>query len=201
MFYYISGTLAHRETGFAVLDCGGVGYRLTVSQNTLAALDPLLGKPAKLFTHLAVREDDIELFGFFTEDELHTFRLLTGVSGIGPKAAMGVLSAFTPDGLVRAVGGEDIKAISRANGIGAKGAARIVLELKDKLSFAVPSAARTENAKPAPSFGGQIQEAAEALAALGYGRSEISAALSKIDASGMESGEIIRAALAQFMKG
>lgn len=99
MFYYISGTLAHRETGCAVLDCGGVGYRLTISQNTLAALDPLLGKPAKLFTHLAVREDDIELFGFFTEDELHTFRLLIGVSGIGPKAAMACSPLLRPAAL------------------------------------------------------------------------------------------------------
>lgn len=203
MFYYISGTLAHREPGFAVLDCGGVGYRLTVSQNTMAALDTLQGKSAKLYTHMAVREDDVELFGFFTEDELHTFRLLTGVSGIGPKAAMGVLSAFTPDGLARAVSGEDVKAISKANGIGAKSAARIVLELKDKLSFtaAGSAAAVPQNTSAAPSGSGSMREAAEALAALGYGRSEINAVLTKIDASKMEAGEIIRAALAQFMKG
>lgn len=203
MFYYISGTLAHREPGFAVLDCGGVGYRLTVSQNTMAALDTLQGKSAKLYTHMAVREDDVELFGFFTEDELHTFRLLTGVSGIGPKAAMGVLSAFTPDGLARAVSGEDVKAISKANGIGAKSAARIVLELKDKLSFAaaISTAAAPQNTSAAPSGSGAMHEAAEALAALGYGRSEINAVLAKIDASKMEAGEIIRSALAQFMKG
>ena len=203
MFYYISGTLAHREPGFAVLDCGGVGYRLTVSQNTMAALDTLQGKSAKLYTHMAVREDDVELFGFFTEDELYTFRLLTGVSGIGPKAAMGVLSAFTPDGLARAVAGEDVKAISKANGIGAKSAARIVLELKDKLSFTATdsTAAVTKNVSSASSGNGAMYEAAEALAALGYARSEINAVLAKIDTSKMEAGEIIRAALAQFMKG
>lgn len=203
MFYYISGTLAHRESGFAVLDCGGVGYRLTVSQNTMAALDTLQGKSVKLYTHMAVREDNIELFGFFSEDELHTFRLLTGVSGIGPKAAMGVLSAFTPDGLARAVSGEDVKAISKANGVGAKSAARIVLELKDKLSFGASDStvAVTKNASAASNGSGAMHEAAEALAALGYGRSEINAALAKINVSEMESGEIIRAALAQFMKG
>ena len=203
MFYYISGTLAYRESGFAVLDCGGGGYRLTVSQNTMAALDTLQGKSVKLYTHMAVREDNIELFGFFSEDELHTFRLLTGVSGIGPKAAMGVLSAFTPDGLARAVSGEDVKAISKANGVGAKSAARIVLELKDKLSFGASDStvAVTKNASAASNGSGAMHEAAEALAALGYGRSEINAALAKINVSEMESGEIIRAALAQFMKG
>ena len=137
MFYYVSGILAHREPGFAVIDCGGVGYRLTVSQNTLAALDRASARESKvkLYTYMAVREDDVELFGFYTEEELTTFRQLIGVSGIGPKAAMGVLSAFTPDGLARAVCTEDVKAIAKSNGVGAKGAARIVLELKDKMSY------------------------------------------------------------------
>ena len=138
MFYYVNGMLAHKEPGFAVIDCGGVGYRLTVSQNTLAALDRASARESKvkLFTYMAVREDDVELFGFYTEEELTAFRQLIGVSGIGPKAAMGVLSAFTPDGLARAVCTEDVKAIAKSNGVGAKGAARIVLELKDKMSYA-----------------------------------------------------------------
>ena len=204
MFYYLNGILAHKEPGFAVLDCGGVGYRLTVSQNTLAALDRASARSdkVKLYTYMAVREDDIELFGFYTSEELDTFKLLIGVSGIGPKAAMGVLSAFTPDGLARAVCTEDIKAISKSNGVGAKGAARIVLELKDKISYAgseeieMPS---TAAAPAAPSTG--LAEAAEALVALGYARSEVNAVLSKLNTAGLSSGEIIRAALAQFMKG
>ena len=203
MFYYISGTLAHREAGLAVIDCGGVGYKLTVSQNTLSELDRASSRTdkAKLFTYLAVREDDIELFGFYNEEELSTFKLLLTVSGIGPKAAMSILSAFTPDGLAKAVATEDTKAISRANGIGAKSAARIVLELKDKLSYT--DSADTVSVKTvtaAPKSSSKLTEAAEALMALGYSRAEVNNVLAKINTAGLESGDIIRLALAQFMK-
>lgn len=205
MFYYISGMLAHREPGFAVIDCGGVGYRLTVSQNTLAALDRASARESKvkLYTYMAVREDDVELFGFYTEEELTAFRQLIGVSGIGPKAAMGVLSAFTPDGLARAVCTEDVKAIAKSNGVGAKGAARIVLELKDKMSYAGGDAETPrETAAPAQTAkSAGLAEAAEALTALGYARAEVNAVLAKLNTAGMASGDIIRAALAQFMKG
>lgn len=203
MFYYLSGILAHREAGFAVIDCGGVGYKLTVSQNTLSDLDRAASKESKvkLFTYLAVREDDVELFGFYTEEELATFKLLLTVSGIGPKAAMGVLSAFTPDGLAKAVSTEDTKAISRANGIGAKGAARIVLELKDKLSYSTSDSAESvKTSTSASKSSSKLTEAAEALGALGYSRAEINSVLAKLNTSGMEAGDIIRAALAQFMK-
>ena len=203
MFYYISGILAHREAGVAVIDCSGVGYKLTVSQNTLSELDRGASRTdkVKLFTYMAVREDDVELFGFYTEEELDTFKLLLTVSGIGPKAAMGVLSAFTPEGLAKAVTTEDTKAISRANGIGAKGAARIVLELKDKLSYAGDvSAAPVKMGGAAPKSNSKLTEAAEALTALGYSRAEVNSVLAKISTDGMESGDIIRAALAQFMK-
>lgn len=204
MFYYLSGILAHREPGLAVLDCGGVGYRLTVSQNTLAALDraSVRSDKVKLYTYMAVREDSVELFGFYTSEELDTFKLLIGVSGIGPKAAMGVLSAFTPEGLARAVCAEEVKAIAKSNGVGAKGAARIVLELKDKMSYSGGEEPQTATASPssaaAPSAG--LAEAAEALVALGYARGEVNTVLSKLDTAGLPSGEIIRAALAQFMK-
>lgn len=204
MFYYISGILAHREAGLAVIDCGGVGYKLTISQNTLAELDRISSRAdkVKLFTHMAVREDDVELFGFYTEEELATFKLLLTVSGVGPKAAMGVLSAFTPDGLARAVTTEDTKAISRANGIGAKGAARIVLELKDKLSYvdSGDAAISVKASTAAPKSSSKLAEAAEALTALGYSRAEVNSVLAKINTEKMESGDIIRAALAQFMK-
>ena len=203
MFYYLSGILAHREAGVAVIDCGGVGYKLTISQNTLSALDrsSVRCDKVKLYTYMAVREDDVELFGFHSEEELATFKLLLTVSGIGPKAAMGVLSAFTPEGLARAVTTEDTKAIARANGIGSKGAARIVLELKDKLSYANDTdTAPLQTVTATPKKSSHLTEAAEALTALGYSRAEVNAVLAKINTSGMESGEIIRAALAQFMK-
>lgn len=205
MFYYLSGELALTDVSTAVIDCGGVGYKLTVSQNTMSALDRTArGGKVKLYTHMAVREDDVELFGFYSTEELDAFRLLIGVSGIGPKAAMGVLSAFTPDGLARAIFSEDTKAISKANGIGAKGAARIVLELKGKFSADVSPLSTNAAGAPASTpaaAGGTLTEAAEALLSLGYSRPEINAALAKIDAAGKDAGEIIRLALAQFMKG
>lgn len=204
MFYYLSGILAHREAGMAVIDCGGVGYKLTVSQNTLSALDRANAEKVKLFTHMAVREDDVELFGFYTEEELGTFKLLISVSGIGPKAAMGVLSAFTPDGLARAVANEDAKMIAKANGIGAKGAARIVLELKDKLKYSgteSPASPKAAAAVGTVTKSGALGEAAEALSALGYGRAEINGVLAGLKTDGLAAGEIIRMALAQFMKG
>lgn len=205
MFYYLSGELALTDVSTAVIDCGGVGYKLTVSQNTMSALDRTArGGKVKLYTHMAVREDDVELFGFYSTEELDAFRLLIGVSGIGPKAAMGVLSAFTPDGLARAIYNEDTKAISKANGIGAKGAARIVLELKGKFSADVSPLSTDAVGAPASApaaAGGTLTEAAEALLSLGYSRPEINAALAKIDAAGKDAGEIIRLALAQFMKG
>ena len=113
MFYYLNGTVALIGQGFVALDVGGVGYKLTVSDNTLSSLS--VGREAKLYTHLAVREDDVELFGFGDEAELNTFKLLINVSGIGPKNAVSILSNFTPDEFAVAVISEDTKSISRSN--------------------------------------------------------------------------------------
>lgn len=206
MFYHISGAYVHREENFAVIDCGGVGYKLTVSANTQTALGaPEEGRRVKLYTHLAVREDDIELFGFYTEAELDTFRLLIGVSGVGPKAAMAILSIMTPEKLALAVSTEDAKAISRANGVGGKTAARVVLELRDKfqgLSFsgAAGMAAPVISATPVAKKDGPMSEAAEALSMLGYKQSEILDALRRIDTAGKSTEEIISAALKFFAK-
>ena len=109
MFYYLDGTLAEREAGLAVIDCGGVGYGLTVSLTTSDALSSKVGARVKLYTYLQVKEDGMELFGFRDKDELDCFRLLIGVSGVGPKAAMAVLSIFTPDRFRLAVCTEDTK--------------------------------------------------------------------------------------------
>ena len=134
MFYYLKGELVHRDTNFCVIDCGGVAYRLTVSLSTLSHLVGKDGTTVKLYTYLAVREDGVELFGFGSNEERASFNQLTSVSGIGPKVAMSVLSTFTPDRLALAICTEDVKAIAKAPGIGAKTAARIVLELRDKIS-------------------------------------------------------------------
>ncbi len=200
MFYHIVGEYIHYEDSFAVIDCAGVGYRLTVSRHTAEALGaPGEGRREKLFTYLQVREDGVELFGFYTQAELDSFRLLISVSGVGPKAAMAILSLLSPDKLAFAIATEDTKLISRANGVGAKTAARIVLELRDKFkSFASTgtSVGRMPVANAAPvTAGGKLGEAMEALAVLGFTSAEATNALRGIDTSAMSVEEIINAAL------
>ena len=202
MFYYLRGTLAHVESGLAVLDVGGVGYSLTISGTTQSALPSrsLSDSPeVKLYTYLAVREDGIELFGFATEHEKETFEMLIGVSGVGPKAALSILSAMTPEKFALAVCSEDRKSISSANGIGPKTAARIVLELKDKLlketggNFsALPDVGE---APSAPINRGKLSEALDALMVLGYNRSDAMNILKGLDSENMTVEELIRTAL------
>ena len=134
MFYYISGKLAKLDGTFAVVDAGGVGFKMTISKSTYYRLSGNNEAPTvKLYTYMAVREDGTELFGFASEEELSAFKLLITVSGVGPKAAISILSTLTPEKLALAICTEDKKAISQANGIGAKTAARIILELHDKI--------------------------------------------------------------------
>lgn len=202
MFYYLNGTLAVLEMPIAVIDCGGVGYQLTVSNVTAALLGEKIGKTVKLLTHLAVREDGVELFGFISREERETFMKLTSVSGIGPKAAMSILSTMTPDDLALAIASEDTKAIARAPGIGAKTAARVVLELKDKItkdmmSTSAQSLGSTPAAMPT---GGALADATEALMALGYDKNTILTALKGVDAKGADAGTLIRLALKKLAR-
>ena len=205
MFYYICGELAYRDLNTCVIDCGGVGYKLTVSQITSQELGASLGKKSKLFTHLAVREDGIELFGFGSNEERHAFNLLTGVSGVGPKAAMSILSIMSADRLAMAICTEDIKGISKAPNIGAKTAARIVLELKDKVakdflpSSAIEKTAGSTGATAQHVSTGNLAEATEALIVLGYDRSSVIKALGGIDPS-LDVGMIIKAALKKLAR-
>ena len=203
MLYYVSGQVALLEPGLAVIDCGGVGYKLTVSAVTAASLAGEEGKTVKLFTHLAVREDGVELFGFFDYAELEAFRHLTSVSGIGPKAAMAILSILTPTDLAIAVSTEDVRAIAKANGVGNKTAARVVLELKDKLAAELPlaavKAAATPTAKSALTTQA-MKDAHSALSMLGYKAAEINEVLKALDASGMTTEQIITAALRRMGK-
>ncbi len=204
MFYYLQGELAHREANICVIDCSGVGYKLTVSYITSEALVSKLGKNVKLFTHLAVREDGIELFGFGSYEEKECFNRLTAVSGVGPKAAMSILSTMTPEKLALAICTEDTKAIAKAPGIGAKSAARIVLELKDKMSKDmlnnnIISAGKSQSAADfVPSS--NLSEAAEALSVLGYDKNTALNALKGIDVSDKDVGEIIRLALKKLSR-
>jgi Holliday junction DNA helicase RuvA len=207
MFYYISGKLAHLDPAFAVIDAGGVGYKLTISGTTHASMPHHLttneAPTVKLYTYMAVREDGIELFGFMSEDELSSFKLLLSVSGVGPKAAISILSELTPAKLAIAICSDDKKAISRANGIGPKSAARIILELKDKLKGQTfidteGSISAEELNVSLPS--GKKKDAEDALTVLGYSRSEASAALRTIDTESLEVDEIIRQALKKLMR-
>lgn len=207
MFYYISGKLVRLEPTFAVVDVGGVGYKLTVSGTTYDAMPPRsVSEPPKvtLYTHLAVREDDMELYGFATQAELSSFRLLLTVSGVGPKAALAVLSLLSPEKFALAVCTDDRKTISRANGIGPKTAARIILELKDKMlkesGGAIPDGGAVSSAPAAPAGRGKRNEAVDALIVLGYSRPEALTALKSVDTEHLELEAIIRAALKNLMK-
>ena len=202
MFYYISGELTYKDLNTCVIDCGGVGYKLTVSQITSGELASSLGKKAKLYTHLAVREDGIELFGFGSEQERACFNNLTTVSGVGPKAAMSILSVMTPADLSVAICTDDKKAISRAPGIGPKTAARIILELKDKLGKDISSADIPSSMPSAPVAQGDenLRDAYEALTMLGYDKSTINSAIKGIDTRAKDAGEIIRLVLAKLSR-
>ncbi|MBP3314360.1 MAG: Holliday junction branch migration protein RuvA [Clostridia bacterium] len=209
MFYYINGKLAHLDPTFAVLDVGGVGYKLTISGSTHSAMPPHLSvseaPTVKLFTYLAVREDDIELFGFASEEELSSFKMLISVSGVGPKAALSILTQMTPQKLAIAICTDDKKAIAKANGIGPKTAARIILEFKDKLqkeAIAEADLSSSADDELVAAIGGSSKkrDAEDALAVLGYSRSEASAALRSIDIDNLELDEIIRLALKKLMR-
>ncbi len=205
MFYYVCGKLALLDPVFAVIDAGGVGYKMTITQTTYATLHQnSSSESAKLFTYLAVREDGIELFGFASNDELDAFKLLITVSGVGPKAAVSILSQLTPKKLFLAICTDDKKSISQANGIGPKTAARIILELKDKISknteFASSDSLSVDTNEPIPLATNKLSDAMEALIALGYSRNEAQNVLKSIDTAQLELDDIIRLALKKIMK-
>ena len=202
MFYYVKGTVAHTAPYLAVIDCGGVGYACRTTNNTLARLKK--GESAKLFTHLNVREDAMELYGFATENELNCFQLLISVSGVGPKAALSILSSATPESLAMSIITGDEKALTVAQGIGKKIAQRIILELKNKLAKGQTASLQGE------SYGGsgitvipenKSSEAAAALAVLGYSQTEIGMALKGIDVDTLSLEDIIKQAHKKMMKG
>lgn len=199
MFYYINGTVAALEENLAVLDCGGVGYACYTTAYTLSQLQ--LGKQQKLFTYCNIREDAFDIFGFSTKEELNCFNRLLSVSGVGPKAALAILSAVAPSQLTLAIMTGDEKTLTMAQGVGKKMAQRIILELKDKMGaqFQAPEVAGGSYI-PAVT-GNKTSEATAALASLGYSNSEIAIALKNIDIENLSLEEIVRAALrAMVMK-
>ena len=202
MIYHLNGTLELCEEGSCVIDCNGVGYKLSISDNTYSSIVAHVNEKMKLLTYLQVREDAVELYGFKTNDELSAFKLLITVSGVGPKAAMSILSLLTPDKLSMAICSEDTKTIAKASGVGAKTAARVVLELKDKIAkqvFASSSEAVSMQAPISFAKSSNLSEALDALVVLGYSRPEAQRALSGIDPS-LDVTKIIPMALSKLMK-
>ncbi len=176
MFYYLDGTIAHIEPYIAVVDCNGVGYLCRVSSITQAKLK--LGQRQRLYTHLYVREDTFDIYGFADLEEKNCFLLLTSISSIGMKMALSILSSLSPAALAMAVLNDDERALVAVPGIGKKLAQRIILELKDKLKKQMPDVLETDAfTAAAPPSGSNAEEAAAALQALGYGAAEASNAL------------------------
>lgn len=197
MYYYVNGTVAEIGPNLAVIDCGGVGYACATTNYTLAQLKR--GEQVKLYTYLHVREEIFDLYGFSTQAELSSFKMLLGVSGVGPKAALAILSSGTPDQLALSIVTGDEKSLTGVPGIGKKIAQRIILELKDKLAKEQTGFdARMGTLSPIPA-GGKTQEAASALAVLGYSSQEISAALKGVDAA-LPVEEMIRIALKKMAR-
>lgn len=194
MFYSLRGKLAFTDPAFVVLDCGGVCFKCFTSLNTIRPL-PSAGSEVTLFTHMLVKEDALDLYGFFTTQELECFRLLISVSGIGPKAAVSILSELTPDKLAISIASGDAKALTRAQGVGKKIAERAVLELKSKITGVAASAADVSAAASVSAdTGSDAAEAVEALVALGYGRSDAAVAVGSMDKS-LSVDEMIRQGL------
>ena len=198
MFHHIEGIVSEIGPNLAVIDCSGIGFALNTTLHTLSALR--VGEKSKLYVSEAVKEDAFDLYGFSTKSERRCFEMLTAVSGIGPKAALSILSANTPEGLALAVMNNNEKALTVAPGIGKKIAQRVILELKDKIGQE-----SSEIVIPAPvsvpeGESGAVNDAVSALLVLGYSNSEIAPALKKLDLNGMSSDQIIKAVLKSMVK-
>ena len=185
MIYSLKGTLIHSMQNFAVVECGGVGYKCSTSLSTIRAL-PQIGNEVTLYTHMAVREDAVELFGFTTTQELECFKMLTSVSGVGAKVGIAILSEFSPEQVAVCIGSNDAKTLTKAAGVGNKLAQRIILELKDKMkkldvkSTGVSSAAKSA---AADTDLGNIRNAVEALGVLGCSSDDVMPILTTFDSS------------------
>ena len=186
MLYSVKGELIHLEPKMAVVSCGGVGFRLQITMNTARQL-PSIGAETMLYTVMNVREDAMELFGFADQQELSSFKLLTGISGVGPKVGLSILSELTPERVALAVASGDFKALTKAAGVGPKLAQRIVLELKDKVGAGVTAPVSMGGvdlpASVTVSASSNAAQAVQALSVLGFSATEASAAVGKLDSA------------------
>lgn len=199
MFYYLDGRITVLEPNLAVVDCSGVGYAVNTTAYTLSKLK--MGERFRLYTYVNIREDAVDIYGFASLNEKRSFEMLLGVSGVGPKAALSILSSSTPEALAMAIIAGDDKALTAAPGVGKKIAQRIILELKDKMAKET-AGVPLKSAAPAAAAGApsKINDAAAALTVLGYGNAEIYKALNYIDTESLTLEDIIRQALKLMLK-
>lgn len=195
MFYYLCGEVAAIELNLLVVDCGGVGFSVNTTTNTISRVK--LGQTAKLFTYCSIREDAFDIYGFAAKQELEAFKLLISVTGVGPKAALAILSSVSPEGLQMAVATQNEKMLTAAPGVGKKLAQRILLELKDKLGAVTElDLSGGDGGAAAPAGpGSKATEAVQALQVLGYDTGSITKAMKKIDVENLDLQDIIKQAL------
>lgn len=200
MLYHLEGTVAELGPGLAVIDCAGIGFGLSVTAYTLAGLKT--GEKAKLYVSEAIGENNFDLYGFEDKNERRCFEMLTAVSGIGPKAAMSILSHNTPEGLALAIMSNNEKALTVAPGIGKKIAQRVILELKDKVSKEVERIDFSASAAVPTAFASNtaVNDALAGLGVLGYSSAEIAPVLKTMDTGGMNAEQIIKAVLKQMVR-
>ena len=201
MFYYVRGKLVHVEEGMAAVECAGVAFALKTTNNSLSK-PPALQTAVSLYTYFLVREGAMELYGFYDQGELNCFQMLLTVSGVGPKAALAILSQLSPEKFALCVATGDVKSITRAQGVGPKLAQRLILEHKDKVQNEQIAKGVGMDHIPAPAVlaGAYVQEAISALVVLGYTQSEAASAMAKLDAS-LPVEELIRLGLKMIATG
>ena len=196
MFYSLTGKLVHMEPGVVAIECGGVAFKCLTSMQTQRSM-PRIGETATVYTYLNVREDALDLFGFSSKNELSCYKMLTGISGVGPKVALAILSELSPEGVAMAAASGDSKSFTRASGVGPKLGQRIVLELKDKVK---KMAVSDGGLQISPAEAGVLsasknaEQAVQALIVLGYTQSEAAQAVARLD-SALPTEELIRLAL------
>ena len=199
MFYHIEGIVTELEPNLVVLDCGGVGYALNATMNTVSYIH--MGDKVKLYVAEAIGENNFDLYGFYTKGGKRCFELLVSISGIGPKAALSILSYSTPETLALAIMNDDVKALTVAPGVGKKIAQRVILELKDKMSKETAGQEiKLPAAVPVTGQNDTMSDAMAALAVLGYSSQEVGIALKGVDVENLPLEEIIRQSLKKMVK-
>lgn len=200
MIASIRGKLIVKDISFAVIECGGIGFKSYITKNTLASLGQI-GEEVFLYTYLLVKEDALDLYGFFSESELEAFKLITSVNGVGAKIGLTMLSEFTAEQIMLFISSGDAKSLTSASGVGLKLAQRIILELKDKIG-ALAAEAGIDNISTVGNSSIQLssKEAVEALVSLGYSQSEASLAVGRIDQT-LATDELIKQALRILARG